>query len=163
MAHPLSETYSFEGRHYRLTDSPALPKPVQRPRPPIIIGGQGKRRTLELAAGFADEFNVGWQDMAETATIVDRARAVIDRDIVYSAAQVLCVGRNDAEVARRAAAIRQRLDGLDTYGLAGTLAQVVDRIGRFFEHGRTRFYLQTLDLEDLDHLELVATQVAPQL
>jgi F420-dependent oxidoreductase-like protein len=160
---PLSETYSFEGRHYRLTDSPALPKPVQRPRPPIIIGGQGKRRSLELAAGFADEFNVGWQDVQATASILDRTRAVIDRDIVYSAAQVLCVGRNDAEVARRAAAIRQRLDDLNTYGLAGTPAQVVDRIGRFAEHGITRFYLQTLDLDDLDHLELVATQIAPQL
>jgi alkanesulfonate monooxygenase SsuD/methylene tetrahydromethanopterin reductase-like flavin-dependent oxidoreductase (luciferase family) len=140
-----------------------LPKPVQRPRPPIIIGGQGKRRSLELAAGFADEFNVGWQDVQATASILDRTRAVIDRDIVYSAAQVLCVGRNDAEVARRAAAIRQRLDDLNTYGLAGTPAQVVDRIGRFAEHGITRFYLQTLDLDDLDHLELVATQIAPQL
>jgi alkanesulfonate monooxygenase SsuD/methylene tetrahydromethanopterin reductase-like flavin-dependent oxidoreductase (luciferase family) len=160
---PLSATYSFEGRYYRLTDSPALPKPVQRPRPPIIIGGLGKRRSLELAAGFADEFNVGWQDVQATASILDRTRAVIDRDIVYSAAQVLCVGRNDAEVARRAAAIRQRLDDLNTYGLAATPAQVVDRIGRFAEHGITRFYLQTLDLDDLDHLELVATQIAPQL
>jgi F420-dependent oxidoreductase-like protein len=160
---PLSETYSFEGRHYRLTGSPALPKPVQRPRPPIIIGGQGKRRSLQLAAGFADEFNVGRQDVQATASILDRTRAVIDRDIVYSAAQVLCVGRNDTEVARRAAAIRQRLDDLNTYGLAGTPAQVVDRIGRFAEHGITRFYLQTLDLDDLDHLELVATQIAPQL
>ena len=160
---PLGETFSFEGRHYRLQDSPALPKPVQQPRPPIIIGGQGKPRSLELAARFADEFNAGWQDVQETLRILDRARAVIDREIVYSTAQVLCVGRTDAEVARRAAAIRQRPDELDTYGLAGTPAQVVDRIGRFAEHGITRIYLQTLDLNDLDHLELVATQVAPQL
>jgi alkanesulfonate monooxygenase SsuD/methylene tetrahydromethanopterin reductase-like flavin-dependent oxidoreductase (luciferase family) len=118
---------------------------------------------IELEARFADEFNVGWQDVAETATILARARAVIDREIVYSAAQVLCVGRNDTEFARRAAAIRQRPDDLNTYGEAGTPAQVVDRIGRFAQHGITRFYLQTLDLNDLDHLELVATQVAPQL
>ena len=59
--------------------------------------------------------------------------------------------------------IRQRLDDLNTYGLAATPAQVVDRIGRFAEQGITRFYLQTLDLDDLDHLELVATQIAPQL
>jgi F420-dependent oxidoreductase-like protein len=160
---PLSETYSFDGRYYQLTDSPALPKPVQQPRPPIIIGGQGKRRSLELAARFADEFNVGWQDVQATATILDRARAVIDRELIYSAAQVLCVGRTDAEVARRAATIGQRPDDLNTYGLAGTPPQVVDRIGRFAEHGITRFYLQTLDLNDLDHLELVATQIAPQL
>jgi hypothetical protein len=64
-------------------------------------------------------------------TILDRARAVIDREIVYSAAQVLCVGRTDAEFARRAAAIRQRPDDLNRNGLAGTPAQVVDRIGRF--------------------------------
>jgi alkanesulfonate monooxygenase SsuD/methylene tetrahydromethanopterin reductase-like flavin-dependent oxidoreductase (luciferase family) len=160
---PLSETYSFDGRYYQLTDSPALPKPLQQPRPPIIIGGQGKRRSMQLAARFADEFNVGWQDVQATATILDRARAVIDRELIYSAAQVLCVGRTDAEVARRAATIGQRPDDLNTYGLAGTPAQVVDRIGRFSEHGITRFYLQTLDLNDLDHLELVATQIAPQL
>jgi alkanesulfonate monooxygenase SsuD/methylene tetrahydromethanopterin reductase-like flavin-dependent oxidoreductase (luciferase family) len=106
---------------------------------------------------------VGWQDVAETATILARARAVIDREIVYSAAQVLCVGRDDTEFARRAAAIRQRPHDLNTYGLAGTPAQVVDQIGRFAQHGITRFYLQTLDLNDLDHVELVATQVAPQL
>jgi alkanesulfonate monooxygenase SsuD/methylene tetrahydromethanopterin reductase-like flavin-dependent oxidoreductase (luciferase family) len=143
--------------------SPALPKPVQQPRPPIIIGGQGKRRSIQLAAAFADEFNIGWQDVQETATILDRARAVIDREIVYSTAQVLCVGRTDAEVARRAAAIRQRPDELNIHGLAGTPAQVVDRIGRLAEHGITRIYLQTLDLHDLDHLELVGTHVAPQL
>jgi alkanesulfonate monooxygenase SsuD/methylene tetrahydromethanopterin reductase-like flavin-dependent oxidoreductase (luciferase family) len=60
---PLGKTYSFEGRYYRLKDSPALPNPVQQPRPPIIIGGHGKRRSIEFAAGFADEFNVGWRDV----------------------------------------------------------------------------------------------------
>jgi F420-dependent oxidoreductase-like protein len=84
---PLGETFSFDGRYYRLQDSPALPKPVQQPRPPIIIGGQGKRRSLELAARFANEFNIGWQDVPATATILDQARAVIDREIVYSTAR----------------------------------------------------------------------------
>jgi alkanesulfonate monooxygenase SsuD/methylene tetrahydromethanopterin reductase-like flavin-dependent oxidoreductase (luciferase family) len=140
-----------------------LPKPVQAPRPPIIIGGGGKRRSAELVAGFADEFNVAFLDVGETAAILDRVGAVVDRQIVYSAAQVLCVGRDNAEVARRAAAIGRQPDDLGRDGLAGTPAQVVERIGRFAELGITRLYLQTLDLTDLDHLELVATQVAPQL
>src|SRR6476620_1965917 len=89
----------------------------------------------DLAARFADELNLGWQDVAATATILDQGRAVIDREIVYSTAQVLCGGRTDAEFARRAEAIRQRPDELNVHGLAGTPAQVVDRIGRFAEHG----------------------------
>ena len=57
-ATPIEETYSFAGQHYQLTNSPARPKPIQRPRPPVIIGGGGKVRTPELAARFADEFNM---------------------------------------------------------------------------------------------------------
>ncbi|MBF6328495.1 LLM class F420-dependent oxidoreductase [Nocardia transvalensis] len=164
------ETFDFAGKHYRLTDSPALPKPAQSPRPPVIIGGAGKKRTPALAARFAQEFNLPFVDPATAAAQFERVAAAareIGRDpneIIRSAAQVLCVGRDDAEVARRAAAIGREVDELKQNGLAGTPAEVVDKIGRYREEtGITRLYLQVLDLADLDHLELVAAEVAPKL
>ena len=76
---------------------------------------------------------------------------------------MLCVGRDDAELARRAAAIGHDVGEVRRDGLAGTPAEVVDRIGRFADSGVTRMYLQVLDLADLDHLELVAARVMPQV
>jgi F420-dependent oxidoreductase-like protein len=162
---PPGQTYSFSGEHYQLIDSPALPKPVQRPRPPIILGGAARRRGAQLAARFADEFNVSF-DQAGTQEKFARVREAAQgtgRELVYSAAQTVCVGRDDAEVRRRADAIGQDPDQLRANGLAGTPAEVVDRIGRFAEWGATRLYLQTIDLHDLDHLELIATHVLPHV
>ncbi|MFC4128804.1 LLM class F420-dependent oxidoreductase [Nocardia rhizosphaerae] len=167
---PAGETFDYLGKHYELANSPALPKPVQQPRPPVIIGGTGKKRTPQLAARFADEFNLPFADPATATTQFDRVAAAaraIDRDpaeITRSAALVLCVGRDDAEIARRAAAIGREVDELRRNGLTGTPAEVIDKIGRYREQtGITRLYLQVLDLTDLDHLELVAAQVAPHL
>jgi len=164
---PEGETFSFDGSYYQLTDSPALPKPAQRPRPPVLVGGAGKRRTPELAARYADEFNVPFQGVSETRALIDNVReACARRDrigMTFSAAQVLCCGKDEAELARRAAAIGRDVDELRTNGLAGTPTEVVDRIGAFTEAGATRLYLQTLDLSDLDHLELVASEVMPQV
>jgi F420-dependent oxidoreductase-like protein len=162
---PLGETYSFNGAHYQLTDSPALPKPVQSPRPPIILGGAAKRRGAALAAKYADEFNHGF-DRAGAGAAFDRVRdaaAQTGRELVYSVADVLCVGRDDAELERRAAAIGQSVADLRENAFGGTPAEVVERIGEYANLGATRLYLQVLDLTDLDHLELVATEVAPQL
>jgi F420-dependent oxidoreductase-like protein len=155
--------YSFEGAHYRLTDSPALPKPVQTPGPPVIIGGVGAKRTPRLAARWADEYNVPFRGPQETGEAYDRVRALTDRDLIYSAAQVVCCGRTEAEIARRAAAIGNTPDRLRADGLAGTPSELVDKIGRFGELGATRTYLQVLDLSDLEHLELLAAEVLPQL
>jgi F420-dependent oxidoreductase-like protein len=157
-------SYSFQGRYYQLTDAPALPKPVQAPLP-IIMGGAAKARSAALAATYAEEFNVAF-DRAGAASKIARVReaaAVTGRSLVYSAAQVLCVGRDEADLARRAASIGREVEELRENGLAGTPAQVVDRIGEFAELGVTRLYLQTLDLHDLDHLELVAAEVMPQV
>jgi alkanesulfonate monooxygenase SsuD/methylene tetrahydromethanopterin reductase-like flavin-dependent oxidoreductase (luciferase family) len=84
-------------------------------------------------------------------------------ELVYSSALVVCVGKDDAEVARRAAAIGREVEDLKSNGLAGSPAEVVDKIGRYAEQGATRFYLQILDLHDLDHLELIASQVQSQV
>ena len=164
---PPGERYSFSGAHYTLVDSPALPKPVQRPHPPVIVGGQGKQRTPALAARFAAEVNVPFaplDDVAAQFARVDRACADVGRDpgeLVRSVAQTVFVGRDDAEVARRADTAGQKAEDL---AFAGTVDQVVDRIGTWRERtGLTRVYLQLLDLGDLDHVELIAAEVAPQL
>jgi F420-dependent oxidoreductase-like protein len=164
---PDGKTFSFDGSYYALTDSPALPKPVQRPRPPILIGGHGRRRTPRLAAKFADEFNVAFSSAGQTAAAFGRVRdacAAAGRDpasLVYSAAQVVCCGRTGPELARRAAAIGRDPDELAASGLAGTPQQIIGKLRQFAAIGAARIYLQVLDLHDLDHLELIAAEVMP--
>lgn len=165
---PEGESFSYEGRHFSVTDSPALPKPVQSP-PPIIIGGMGKKRTPELAARYAQEFNLPFADTDSAATQFERVRSACadagrDADsMIFSNALVLCCGRDDAELARRAGVIGREVDELRANGAAGTPAEIVDKLGTYAELGATRFYLQTLDLTDIDHLELVASEVMRQL
>jgi alkanesulfonate monooxygenase len=164
------DRFNFAGKHYTVTDSPALPKPVQQPAPPVIVGGHGKKKTPALAARFADEFNVAFSSMEETAAQfgrVEAACAEIGRDpkeLVRSVAQVICVGRDDAEVARRALVMGRKVDELRENGLAGTPAEVVEKLGSWRDRtGATRVYLQLLDLADIDQVELVASEVLPQL
>ena len=162
-------TFDYAGTHYTVSDSPALPKPAQRPHPPIIIGGGGAKRTPALAARFAAEFNVAFVGLDFLQTQFGRVRAAAEQigrspaDITYSAAFVVCAGRNDAETARRAKAIAREVDELrDNTPLVGTSGEIVDRLGPFAEAGVQRVYLQVLDLADLDHLELFASEVIPQ-
>jgi F420-dependent oxidoreductase-like protein len=158
--------FTFRGEHYELVDSPALPKPVQRPHPPVVVGGGGRRRTPRLAATYADEFNLPFASVEATREQFGRVREACEqtgRELVLSAAQVLCVGRDEAELARRAAAIGREVDELRENGLAGTPEEVVDKAARYAEAGATRLYLQVLDLTDLEHLDLVAEKVMPQL
>jgi F420-dependent oxidoreductase-like protein len=161
------ETFSYEGRFYRLEDCPALPKPYAG-RIPLIVGGTGPRRTPMLGARFADEFNV-FDTLETTGPVLDRVRqacADIGRasEPAYSVAQVVCCGADDGQLRRRAAAIgRDDLTDLRAEGLAGSPAQVVDKLGRFAELGVETAYLQVLDLDDLDHLELLAAEVLPQV
>ncbi|WP_255955007.1 LLM class F420-dependent oxidoreductase [Streptomyces odontomachi] len=162
------KTFSHQGTHYQLTDSPALPKPAQA-KVPVLIGGSGPVRTPRLAARYADEFNMPFASIADSESQFGRVRAAAEQagrqgdDLVYSNALVACVGRDEAEVARRAAAIGRQVDELRTNGLAGTPAEVVDRIGQYAAAGSQRMYLQILDLADLDHLELIASEVQSQL
>ena len=168
-ATPEGETFSFDGAHYQLTDSPALPKPVQRPGPPIIVGGGGAVRTPRLAATFASEFNLPFSGVGDTAAQYGRVRAACearDRDpatMTFSAAQVVCCGADEAEVVRRAKAIGRQPDELRANGAAGTPDEVVARLRAFAEIGATTVYLQVLDLTDLDHIALLADAVLPQL
>jgi F420-dependent oxidoreductase-like protein len=161
---PEGDTFDYTGRHYTVTDSPALPKPVQQPLP-IIIGGGGPKRTPRLAATYAAEFNLPFAPLDTFRAQTDRVRQAceaIGRDpatLTYSAALVLCCGRDETEVERRAAAIGRKPDELRKNGAAGTPAEVVATLQRWAEAGATRMYLQVLDLSDLDHLGLVAAEV----
>ncbi|MEU6648426.1 LLM class F420-dependent oxidoreductase [Streptomyces sp. NPDC046900] len=164
----VGKTFSFHGEHYDLTDSPALPKPAQA-KLPVLIGGQGATRTPRLAAQYADEFNMPFASIEDSERQFGRVRAAAETAgraadaLTYSNALVACVGKDDQEVAHRAAAIGREVDELKANGLAGTPAEVVDKIGRYAEIGAGRVYLQILDLDDLDHLELISARVQSQL
>ncbi|WP_461009057.1 LLM class F420-dependent oxidoreductase [Streptomyces capparidis] len=165
---PVGETFSHDGTYYRLKDSPALPKPAQD-RVPVLIGGRGAKRTPALAARYADEFNAPFCSVEEAAEQFGRVRRAVREagrgpdEMVYSCLLVACVGRDEAEVARRAAAIGREVPELRQNGLAGSPAEVVEKIARYREAGASRVYLQILDLADLDHLELISTEVQRQL
>jgi F420-dependent oxidoreductase-like protein len=158
---PPGERFSFHGKHYQLTDSPALPKPAQSPRPPIIVGGAGPRRTPDLAARFADEFNVPFRSLESTREVYGRVTRACQEHSrsqpVYSVAQTVACGRTDTEAKRRADAIG------GPPPLYGTPDQVVEQLGRFGEAGASRVFLQILDLSDLDHLDVIAEEVTRQL
>ena len=164
---PEGETFDFAGDHYRIEGSPALPKPQQSPRPPVIVGGWGSRRTPRLAARYADEFNVPFPELAGFGPAVDNVVAACeaaDRDpasLVLSVALETCVGGDEEEYARRAKATGRDPQELRRKALAGTVPEVVDRLGAFVAAGAQRVYLQVLDMTDLDHLRLLAAEVAP--
>jgi len=164
----VGKTFSYDGTYYQLTDSPALPKPAQA-KVPVLIGGHGAKRTPRLAAQYADEFNIPFASLEDSEKQFGRVREAAEAagrkpdDLVYSNALVVCVGRDDAEVARRAAVIGRDVAELKANGLAGSPAEVVDKIGRYAAIGASRIYLQVLDLDDLDHLDLISSQVQSQL
>lgn len=170
---PVGSTFTYRGAWYDLLDSPGLPKPIQSPHPPIIVGGKGLRRTPMLAARFADELNVSFASAADAAEVyaaAARACEKVDRDgagrapLTLSAALTVVCGRDDAEVRRRADAIgRDPADLRARGGVAGTPEQIVDQLQAYAKQGASRFFLQILDLTDLDHLDLIAAEVSPGL
>ncbi|MEH3139248.1 MAG: LLM class F420-dependent oxidoreductase [Mycobacterium kyogaense] len=163
------QTFDYSGTHYSITDSPALPKPVQSPHPPIIIGGGGAKRTPALAARFAAEFNIPFSPLDTVTTQFARVADAVEAEgrpadsIVYSAAFVVCAGRDDDEVARRAAAIGREVDELRSNSpTVGSPDEIVDKLGPFVEAGVQRVYLQLLDMSDLEHVDFFAESVIPQ-
>jgi len=166
---PVGTTFDHDGAHYQLRSSPALPKPAQSPRPPVIVGGGGQRRTPALAARFADEYNTPFLDplgARRQFDLVARACEAVGRDpasLRHSSAVVVCCGADKGEVARRAAAIGRGVDDLARSGACGTPAEVAARLSEWAEAGASSLYLQILDLSDLDHLRLIAREVAPLL
>jgi F420-dependent oxidoreductase-like protein len=167
---PEGDHFSYEGRHYQLKDCPALPRPAQRPHPPVIIGGSGPRRTPFLAATYADEFNVPFKSVEKAREQFERVRTACTKagrdpsSMVYSVAAVLGVGADEAEARRRAAVSGGDWDTLRTgSGLVGTVAEVVERLKVYDAMGVSRFYMQLNDLQDMDQLDLVAGHVMPEV
>jgi F420-dependent oxidoreductase-like protein len=147
--------FSFDGRYYTVKDSPGLPKPVQRPGPPVIIGGKGPRRTPALAARYASEFNVPFSTVEETAQAYARLRAVTDRPITLSVAQTVACGLSEADVARR----REAIGPAAARAIVGTPEEVAAGLRRFRDVGAQRVYLQLLDITDVDHVDALANLI----
>jgi F420-dependent oxidoreductase-like protein len=162
---PAGQTFDHQGTHHTISESPALPKPVQDGGPPVIIGGGGPKKTPRLAARFASEFNLPFAPkdawVAQRARVQDACRD-IDRDpdeMTYSVALVVCVGEDEAEIVRRAKAIGRDVDELRQNGVCGTPDEAVTRLREWGETGAERVYLQVLDIDDLDHIALVGRDV----
>jgi F420-dependent oxidoreductase-like protein len=162
------QTFAFSGKHFELAAAPAVPQPTQEGGIPLIIGGGGPKRTPRLAARYAAEYNCSFQSATRFAALRGNVREACgehDRDpdsLVYSAAQVVCVGATEDEFVRRAAAIGRDPDELRKFGMAGSPSEVADKIGRFAEAGADRIYLQVLDEDDVDHIALIASDVLTQ-
>ncbi|MGD0453170.1 MAG: LLM class F420-dependent oxidoreductase [Solirubrobacteraceae bacterium] len=165
----LGERFSYEGAHYRLLDCPALPRPASASGPPLIVGGLGARRTPALAARYAAEFNVPFADLERTRTQFQRVRSACEQaerdpdSLVYSHAVTVCCAASDSELRRRAGRIGRDLRELRRAGAAGSPTEVLERLAAFAEAGSQRAYLQVIDLDDVDHLELIAAEVMPHL
>jgi F420-dependent oxidoreductase-like protein len=168
---------SFDGRHYRLDASVALPKPVQQPHPPLIMGGAAGQRSAGLAARWADEYNVTSVDPAAARERRERVAAAceaIGRDpagIRFSIMTTTVVGADRPELERRAGALlRKEGEGDDVeaflgdprpHQLVGTVDQVLERLRAFAEAGVQRVFLQHLVHEDLEMVELVGREIVP--
>ena len=164
---PIGERFSYEGPAHSVVDSPGLPKPLQA-KVPIVIGGGGRTKTPRLAARYATEFNLPFAPVSAFVKQCDRVRTACDDlgrtdPMIYSAALVAFVGRDEAEVARRAAAIGRDVADLRTNGVAGTVEEAAATLRTWIDAGAERIYLQILDLHDLDHLDLIAGELAPLL
>ncbi len=158
----VGDTFSHNGHFHTFADSPALPKPAQRPGPPVIMGGRGPKRTPALVARYASEFNqpfVPVDQIQPTWQAIVTACQAIGRDaseLVHSAALVACVGEDDTTFKRRAEAIGREPEELIENGVAGSPAQAAEKLAAYADAGISRFYLQVLDLADLAHLEILA-------
>jgi F420-dependent oxidoreductase-like protein len=162
---PVGSNFQFRGRHFELVDCPGLPKPLQAPHPPLIVGGTGARRTPALAARFADEFNLPpFQGLDITRSSFDRVRDACnetDRDpqtlgLSVTLTTICAANRKDLE--HRAAVSTQQFEKAD---LAGSPGEISETLGQYKELGATPAYLRILDLRDLDQIALLGADVLP--
>ena len=168
-ATPAGSRFSHSGKHYTLEDSPALPKPVQSPGPPVIVGGSGPTRTPRLAARYADEYNTPFLQPGDAQDQYERVRQACEaagRDpstMRFSAAVTVCCGVDEAEINVRADRMGQPVDAIRAFGACGTPGEVADRLGQWVDAGAQSLFLQVIDLTDLDHIRLLGREVAPLL
>ena len=166
--------FSFAGEHYRMDAVDALPKPVQRPHPPIIIGGEARPRTARLAAQFADEYNTVFATPAQCAerrAVVERAWADAGRDpssLTFSVMVPWLIGADAADLKQRAERLAAwqgseagaLIDEFAEVGVAGTLDEAIARLRDYRDAGIDRIMLQHLLHDDLDAIALLARLAA---
>jgi F420-dependent oxidoreductase-like protein len=164
---PRGERFSFQGRFWQLDQCANFPVLVQQPRPEIVIGGTGPRRTPLAAARYADEFNSGGG--SGTAERIARVRQVceeIGRDPdtlrMSVTTQVIC-GTTRAEAERRLERLGAPGARMLANGVVGTPSEVVDALASFARDGCEIAYLHIFDIDDLEHLRLIGAEVIPQL
>lgn len=171
------DRFSFSGRHYTLTDCPAEPKPVQRPHPPLIVGGSGKPRTVAAAVRFAQEYNVVAPTVAEARDLRARLDEACDRagrdpsTLVLSAMSTVLVGAGGDELRRRARVMIDRGYGegetdpdalvaanRDTW-VCGTVSEAAERLAELADAGVERMMLQHLLHDDIGAVELMGAEL----
>ncbi len=157
---------SFEGKHFSLKEAVLLPRPQRRT--PILIGGNGPKRTLPLVAKYADEWNAVFLDREvykERAGILDGYLAEQGRkpeDVKRSLMTRVVYGKTDADVKARAEAAGEDLDKLrEEHRIVGTPQEIVDQLGAWTEAGVQRFMLQWLDMDDTDGIAEMAQDILP--
>jgi F420-dependent oxidoreductase-like protein len=171
--------FSFEGAHYRAHDRDALPKPVQRPHPPLILGGSGGPRSLRLAARYADEYNVAMataERVAEVRRGLDQACEAEGRDpatLPLSLMTGWLVGADEADLRDRASRLSEWkgeggdaaafLAGLRESAIAGTAEQALERLRELEAAGLSRIMAQHLLHRDLDAIALLGREIAPAM
>jgi F420-dependent oxidoreductase-like protein len=167
------DVVDFEGAHYTVRGLPTLPRPVQHPRPPIVVGGAGERRTLPLVARYADVWNVPTYALGELDRKVSVLRDHCERigrdpaSIRLSVEAVLALAPDEASLPSvREVAERRFGDpgfGLHDGGLVGTAPAVVERLRALHELGFDQVVLITHDRASDETLELLASDVLPHL
>ncbi len=168
-----AEPFSFAGRHYRLHELEAQPKPVQKPHPPLIIGGSGGPRSAALAARYADEYNTPFatlEDVRERKTRVDEACERASRTpMPFSVMTGLLVGSDSAELEGRARRLGERA-GMDPgllladpppAWIVGTPDRALEKLSEFKRAGVSRIMCQHLLHDDLDVVGLLGDVLAP--
>jgi F420-dependent oxidoreductase-like protein len=171
--------FSFEGKYYSAKDLDALPKPVQQPRPPLLLGGKGGPRSLRLAARYADEYNTVMSTASEIAEVrerLDRACEAEDRDpasLPLSMMTGWLVGADPDELRDRASRLaRWKGEGDDGKAflanlrkgtIAGTVPEALEQLQELEHAGLTRLMAQHLLHRDLDAIELIGRDVIPAL
>jgi alkanesulfonate monooxygenase SsuD/methylene tetrahydromethanopterin reductase-like flavin-dependent oxidoreductase (luciferase family) len=151
--------FSFEGEHYRIEDLDALPKPVQRPGPPVVIGGSGGPRSLRLAARYADEYNT----VFPTADFCRELRGNLDNDLPLSVMTGVVVGSDQSDYEARVKRLEEwnGSAGLSDAWITGTTAQAVEQLKELEAAGVERVMLQHLLHEDLEAVELIGREIIP--
>ena len=173
------DVFSFEGRYYALEGCRFLPKPVQRPHPPIVLGGKGGPRLARLVARWADGYNRVGGTPDELRASIERVSDAVDRagrdraSVTMSFMTWVFVGRTDAEWrdradrARRmdptAGSLEEYLDDISRDCIVGTVDQAIERMNEYAATGVQRFVLNHELFDDLDQIELLAQEIIPKV